>query len=363
MEEADEDGEAVGEVEADGGDGGGGGEGDAGAEGGDGEEEGEEGGEADGADGGLEADGDGGEEGREAAVAGEAEHHARVGREGEEAGVPDADDDEGHEGDGALVAEDVDQDLRHGLADRAVDCVGEVLDAEEEGDEEEEAEDGGDADGHEDAERGVPGGVVGLFGHVGGGVEACDGVLGHEDAADGDVSGRGAHAPTGVSGSVVEGGEDCLGGLMGGCFGEDGDGETGHSDRVEDDGGVVEVAKDRNPEAVDEGVGDEKSGIDSDGFAGGGGIRGADGGGGGDETGAAECDASGDGDLTEEIEPAGDPGVKGRLVLWSQDGSPEVGTTTGRDGGHNLGHTEGDEEGEKADDDPTDGHDAWSSSG
>lgn len=55
VDEADEDGDAVGDVESDGGDGGCGCEGDAGAEGGDGEEEGEEGGEPDGADGGAEA--------------------------------------------------------------------------------------------------------------------------------------------------------------------------------------------------------------------------------------------------------------------------------------------------------------------
>ena len=179
VEEADEDGDPVRDVEADGSDGRGGREGDAGAEGWDREEESEERGEADGADGRLEPRAHGGEERRQAAVAGEAEHHARVGREGEEARVPDADDDERHEGDGALVAEDVDEDLRHGLPDVAGDRLVEILDAEEERDEEEEAEEGRDAHGHEDAQRGVPGGVVRLFGQVGRGVVAGDGVLGH----------------------------------------------------------------------------------------------------------------------------------------------------------------------------------------
>jgi hypothetical protein len=55
VDEPDEDWEAVGDVQADGGDGGCGCEGDTGAEGGDGEEEGEECGEPDGADGGAEA--------------------------------------------------------------------------------------------------------------------------------------------------------------------------------------------------------------------------------------------------------------------------------------------------------------------
>ena len=93
--------------------------------------------------------------------------------------MPDADDDERHEGDGALVAEDVDEDLSHGLAYVAGDGFVEILDAEEEGDEEEEAEEGGYADGHEDAQWRVPGGVVCFFGQVGRGVVAGDGVLGH----------------------------------------------------------------------------------------------------------------------------------------------------------------------------------------
>jgi hypothetical protein len=62
VDEADEDREAVGEVQADGGDGGCGCEGDTGTEGGDGEEEGEEGSEPDGANRGAEAGVDGVEE-------------------------------------------------------------------------------------------------------------------------------------------------------------------------------------------------------------------------------------------------------------------------------------------------------------
>ena len=78
IDEADEDGKAVGEVEADGGDGGGGREGDAGSERRDSEEEGEEGCQTDGPDGGLVFRAHGREEPRQAVVAGEAEHHAGV---------------------------------------------------------------------------------------------------------------------------------------------------------------------------------------------------------------------------------------------------------------------------------------------
>lgn len=62
--------------------------------------------------------------------------------------MPDTDDDEGHQGDGAAGAKDVDEDLDYGLRDGAGDCVCEILDGKEEGDDEEEAEDGGDTDGH-----------------------------------------------------------------------------------------------------------------------------------------------------------------------------------------------------------------------
>ena len=78
VDEADEDGDAVGKVETDRGDGCGGGEGDARAEGGDGEQEGEESGEADCTDGGGEVEVDVCEEARQAAVTGETEHHAGI---------------------------------------------------------------------------------------------------------------------------------------------------------------------------------------------------------------------------------------------------------------------------------------------
>ena len=55
--------------------------------------------------------------------------------------MPDAEDDERHERDGAVWAEDVDEDLSHGLPDCGVNGGVEVLNAEKEGDEEEEAED------------------------------------------------------------------------------------------------------------------------------------------------------------------------------------------------------------------------------
>ena len=78
IDETDEDREAVGDVEADGGDGGGGREGNGGAKRWDREEEREKGRQADCPDRSLVFCGDRREEGREAAVAGEAEHHAGI---------------------------------------------------------------------------------------------------------------------------------------------------------------------------------------------------------------------------------------------------------------------------------------------
>ena len=132
------------------------------------------------------------EEVREGAVAREAEHHAGVAGEAEEAAVPDADDDEDEEHGCAGFAEDVEEDLEDRLAVGAGDGGVEVLDAEEEGEDEEEAEYAAAADAHHHANRGAPCCVLGLFGEMGGGVETRDRVLGHEDADAGDVGGAGA---------------------------------------------------------------------------------------------------------------------------------------------------------------------------
>ncbi len=147
------------------------------------------------------------------------------------------------------------------------------------------------------------------------------------------------------------------------CFGQDGNGETRYSDRVENNGRVVEIAKDRNAEAVGECMGYEKSGVDSNRLACGWGVAGTDSCSCGDESRTAECDARCHRHLTEQIEPACNPRVESRLVIWGQNGSPEVGTTASGNGRHYLGHTEGDEEGEEADDDPADRHDTWPTCG
>lgn len=144
------------------------------------------------------------------------------------------------------------------------------------------------------------------------------------------------------------------------CFGQYGNGETCHSDRVKNDGRVVEISEERNAEAVDDRMRYEKSGVDANRFACGWRVTGAYSCSCGDESCAAERDARRYRDLTEQVEPTGDPRVKSRLVIWGQDGSPEVGTSAGRDGRDDFSHAEGNEEGEEADDDPTDRHDAWS---
>ena len=79
------------------------------------------------------------------------------------------------------------------------------------------------------------------------GVEARDGILAHQDAADGDVGRGRAHAPAyRVSRidacTVVEFGENEARGLMCRCFSEHSNGEAGDADGVQDDGRVVEIS-------------------------------------------------------------------------------------------------------------------------
>jgi len=88
-DQANQDREAIADVQADGGDGCGGSEGDTGTEGGEGEAEGEESGEPDCIDG-RAVPVDAPEDGWDPVVSGEGEHHARVAGEREEAGVVDA---------------------------------------------------------------------------------------------------------------------------------------------------------------------------------------------------------------------------------------------------------------------------------
>lgn len=77
--------------------------------------------------------------------------------------MPDTDDDEGHQSYCSIVAKYVDQNLSDRLLDFAGDCVGEILDGEEQGDEEEETEDGGNPNRHEHPQRRIPGSVVGFL--------------------------------------------------------------------------------------------------------------------------------------------------------------------------------------------------------
>lgn len=86
--------------------------------------------------------------------------------------MPDANHDEDHEDDCAVVAEDVDEDLHHGLSDVAVHRGVEILDGEEKRDEEKEAKDCGDAERHQNPKRCAPRCVEGFLGEMGGRVEA-----------------------------------------------------------------------------------------------------------------------------------------------------------------------------------------------
>lgn len=100
------------------------------------------------------------------------------------------------------------------------------------------------------------------------------------------------------------------------CFGQYGNGEACHAHGVEKDGRVVEIAKERNTEAVGQRMRYQEGGVDPNRFARGWRIAGADGCRCGDELCTAERDARRHRHLTEQIEPACDPRVEGRLVIW-----------------------------------------------
>ena len=175
--------------------------------------------------------------------------------------MPDTQHDQRHQRDGAILAKHVDQDLQHGLLVGRADGRGQVaLDGEQQAQQQEEAEDGRAPDGRQHADRRAPGRVARLLGQVGRCVEAGDGVLRQQDAADGDVGRGGADGPAfGAvqARAVVEALEDLRGGLVGGRGGDDGDGEAADAEAVEDDGAVVEVLEQVHAETIEEAVADE----------------------------------------------------------------------------------------------------------
>lgn len=91
----------------------------------------------------------------------------------------------------------------------------------------------------------------------------CNRVLSHQDAADGDISGRGADTPPWLSSAIVEGRENLLSGSMRRSFGEDCDCETAYTNRVQNNRGSVEIFEERDTETVDYNMRDEKCSEDA----------------------------------------------------------------------------------------------------
>lgn len=83
----------------------------------------------------------------------------------------------------------------------------------------------------------------------------------------------------------------------------------------------------------------------------------------GNECSEAERDTGCDCDLAKQVEPARHPGHKRRMLLWCEDGRPEVRASGRGDRGHNLSHAEADEHGEETHDDPANRHDARAAGG
>ena len=130
-----------------------------------------------------------------------------------------------------------------------------------------------------------------------------DCVLAHQNPTHGYIGRRRPCAPSRIAGAVIERGEDELGGLVGGRFGQHGDGETGRADGMQHDGGVVEEAQNMHAERVDGSVRHQQRGVDADGFPRRGRVRRAHGRRDRDQIGQPEGDARRDGYLPEEIEP------------------------------------------------------------
>ena len=72
---------------------------------------------------------------------------------------------------------------------------------------------------------------------------------------------------------------------------------------------------------------------------------------------AAEADAGGDGDLAEQVEPAGEPRPDGSAVAWRQLGRPVVQTAGGRERRADLAQRQAGEHDQDADEQPAPEHD------
>lgn len=120
--------------------------------------------------------------------------------------------------------------------------------------------------------------------------------------------------------------------------------------------GVIEVAQDVHAEGINRSMADQQSGVDAHSLGCRWLITLLDSCDGTDQIGAAKGDASGDGDLAEQVEPACHPGCEGCVLGWCEHERPEVRTAGCGDGGDDFGHAEGDGEGEEGDYEPADGH-------
>ena len=174
---------------------------------------------------------------------------------------------------------------------------------------------------------------------------------------------------------------------------------------MENDRGVIQIPEICHPERVHNSVRRQQSGIYSQGSGGCWGVCTVDGGQGGNQVGTPKRNTSGNCNLAKEVEPiwwskhehgifrtifqsgregdfspASHPREKRSLTLWSQCISPKVRSSACRNGRYNLSHAESDKHRykiqselagtmpldvrtEKANNDPSDGHDAWPASG
>jgi hypothetical protein len=242
----------------------------------------------------------------DATISRKREHHPRITGHGKQAAMPYANHDQAHQDHRAVVAEYIDEDLQHRLPIVTRHGPVEVLDPEEETEKDEHAEQGAEAHRTDHAKRCAPGGVPRLLREMGRSIEAGQRILGHQRAAAGDIRRAGSHAPSIIplgAGLVVEGRKNELGALVRRCLCQHGDGDGRHARRVQEDGGIVQIAQDVDTEGIDQAMGDQNSGVDADGPGGRGNVGGLDSCGGRDQTCQPKGNTCGHSNLAKEVEP------------------------------------------------------------
>ena len=134
-------------------------------------------------------------------------------------------------------------------------------------------------------------------------VSPRDRILAHQNATYGDVRGRRPDTPPNLTRAIIKSCKDKPSGLMGGCFGQDGNRKTSNANGMQHDGSIVQKTKNVNTERIYNAVRDQHRGVYANGFGRGRCVRCPDGGGDGDEISQSKGNSGGDRYLAQQVEP------------------------------------------------------------